>query len=69
MEALRRDLHDLELNGVEEREEEIDRGSYGKVVIVFYKGLKYVFMNCPADAVFLAFTINKVHYFLDNAIV
>ena len=37
---LRQNLHELELKGVEETEEEIGRGSYGKVNIVYYKGLK-----------------------------
>ena len=37
---LRQELRGLELSGVEVTNEEIGRGSYGKVSIVFYKGLR-----------------------------
>ena len=37
---LRAELCQLELKSIEETNEEIGRGSYGKVVIVYYKGLK-----------------------------
>ena len=37
---IRQPLRGLELAGVEETDQEIGRGSYGKVMIVFYKGLK-----------------------------
>ena len=37
---LREQLQSLELKAVEVTSEEIGRGSYGKVLIVYYKGLK-----------------------------
>ena len=37
---LRVELRELELRSIKETNEEIGRGSYGKVVIVYYKGLK-----------------------------
>ena len=37
---IRQDLRELELEGVEETKDEIGRGSYGQVNIVYYKGLK-----------------------------
>lgn len=36
----REQLQSLELKTVEVTDEEIGRGSYGKVLIVYYKGLK-----------------------------
>ena len=37
---LRQDLGPLKLIGVEETEDKVGQGSYGKVIVVYYKGFK-----------------------------